>query len=150
MRWLAIGIGNPLRRDDGLGPWLAERIAAWRLPDVAIRIVHQVTPELAAEIAEHDCVLFLDASRGDEEPRPAEIGPAAVGRRLGHAMHPGEALALAECLVGRRPRAWVVPVPGSDFGFGEGLSDAAQRAGERALAAVGDLLREDASCMKSG
>ena len=62
MRWLAIGIGNTLRRDDGIGPWLAERIEEWRLPGIRTKTVHQLTPEIAAEIAEANAVLFLDAS----------------------------------------------------------------------------------------
>ena len=40
---LVIGIGNPLRGDDGVGALLAEQAGG--------RSVHQLTPELAAELA---------------------------------------------------------------------------------------------------
>jgi len=51
---LVIGIGNPLRGDDGVGTWLAEQAAVLTAaePDgpVAVRSVQQLTPELAEEL----------------------------------------------------------------------------------------------------
>ena len=40
MHWLVIGIGNTLRRDDGLGHWLAERIAKKKHKVVIAKSVH--------------------------------------------------------------------------------------------------------------
>ncbi len=149
MSWLVIGIGNTLRRDDGLGPWLAERVADWRLPNVTTRIVHQLTPELAVEIANHDSVLFLDASRSSDEFELAELNGSAGPTQFGHALSPAHLLAWAEVLDGKQRRAWIAAVPGIDFDFGEGLSLAAERAGERALADIESLLRESIPCTKS-
>lgn len=63
---LVIGIGNPLRGDDGVGRWLAER--AEQLPPGTptgdpplVRTVQQLTPELAAELTDARRVLFIDA-----------------------------------------------------------------------------------------
>lgn len=142
MTWLAIGIGNTLRSDDGLGPWLAERVAAWKLPGVTILIVHQLTPELAVEIASHDRVLFLDASQTSSDPMLVEIEPARSASSLGHAIGPGDLLALASSFGPGRP-GWGAFVPGNDFRFGEGLSEAAAEAGERALTDIGILLRNN-------
>ncbi len=148
MSWLVIGIGNTLRRDDGLGPWLAERVADWRLPNVTTRIVHQLTPELAAEIVNHDYILFLDASRSSDEFALIELTRTVGPTQFGHALSPAQLLAWAELLDGGQRRAWITAVPGSDFDFGEGLSVAAERAGERALADIGRLLRESVPCTK--
>ena len=52
-RPLVIGIGNLLRGDDAVGPMLATRVSG--------RCVHQLTPELAAELAPLERVLFIDA-----------------------------------------------------------------------------------------
>jgi hydrogenase maturation protease len=57
---LVIGIGNPLRRDDGAGWWLARRAEPW-LPAAQLRTVHQLTPELAEDLAAAARVLFIDA-----------------------------------------------------------------------------------------
>jgi Ni,Fe-hydrogenase maturation factor len=57
---LVIGIGNPLRGDDGVGRWLAQRAGRWLAP-AQLRTVQQLTPELAADIALASRVLFIDA-----------------------------------------------------------------------------------------
>ncbi|MEB3362613.1 MAG: hypothetical protein VKI42_10885 [Synechococcaceae cyanobacterium] len=57
---LVIGIGNPLRGDDGVGRWLARRGELW-LPQAQWRAVQQLTPELAADVAAAARVLFIDA-----------------------------------------------------------------------------------------
>jgi len=149
MTWLVIGIGNTLRRDDGLGAWLALQIAEWRLPSVTTCVVRQLTPELVIEIAKHDRVLFLDASELENSPRMLEVEPTTGVNRLGHAFSPEDLLALTDRLGIRRPRAWMVAVAGSDFGFGEGLSADAERSGREVLADIGKLLRENKLCPKS-
>jgi hydrogenase maturation protease len=149
MTWLVIGIGNTLRRDDGLGPWLAQQIAAWRLPAVTTCSVQQLTPELVEEIASHERVLFLDACASDERSRIVDIPPSLGANRLGHSLSPEDLLSLADCLGMRRPRAWMATVPGADFGFGEGLTNNATRRGAEALVNIGKLLREAEPCTKS-
>ena len=59
---LVIGYGNDLRSDDGAGRVVADRLDALALPDVTVRSVIQLTPELALEIAKFDTVVFVDAS----------------------------------------------------------------------------------------
>jgi len=139
MTWLVIGIGNVLRRDDGVGPWLAERVAQLRLPDVTTMAVHQLTPELAAAVARHDRILFIDASVAAAD-EPIAIAPADDGERWGHALSPGAVMALAGCLNSESRQAWLVPVPGSDFDFGETISAAAQARAERALLSIAAML----------
>lgn len=57
---LVIGIGNPLRGDDGVGWWLARRAETLKLTPRVLR-VQQLTPELAEELAGARRVLFIDA-----------------------------------------------------------------------------------------
>ncbi|MGF1587982.1 MAG: hydrogenase maturation protease [Pleurocapsa sp.] len=61
MHYLVIGYGNTLRSDDGAGQSAANQIAAWGLPNVRSLAVHQLTPELAEDIANADTVIFVDA-----------------------------------------------------------------------------------------
>jgi hydrogenase maturation protease len=130
MKTLVIGYGNPLRRDDGAGPQTAGKVARWDLPDVRTRAVFQLLPEHAAELAAVDRVLFVDASAnpaiGTYQAR--RLDGVSVPAGVSHFGHPGELLALARELYGRRPVAWLLTVPAADLGFGEGLS-AAARAG---------------------
>lgn len=131
MRSLLVGVGNAIRRDDGAGPAVLERIACRKL------VVHQLLPEHTTELAGCDRVLFVDAAVGGELTA-AKVSPAAASPALGHTGSPAWLLALCEHLYGRTPEAWLLTVPGSDFGYGEGLSPPA----ERAVAAAAELVRE--------
>lgn len=142
-RWLVIGYGNPLRGDDAAGPLLAERTAAWQRPGVTALAVHQLTPELAARLAECDRVVFLDARRGGGEVRWRALAPAESHAGLEHAGDPARLLALARDLFGARPDAWLLTMPGVEFGFGAGLSEPTARALEAAAAMLARLLGVD-------
>jgi hydrogenase maturation protease len=139
MSLLVIGYGNALRGDDGVGPAVARQVAAWGLPGVSAAWAHGLTPELAEPISRADATFFVDARAGGESVEVCELAPSAPPR-LGHASHPGWLLALAEALWGRRPRAWLVTVPADRFGFGEPLSEAAQRGMAAALREISRLV----------
>ena len=57
VRLLVIGVGNPLREDDGVGWRLAEALAQ---AGVEVHTCHQLLPELAAELGRVDLVLFSE------------------------------------------------------------------------------------------
>ena len=73
---LVIGIGNPLRGDDGIGWRLAAQLPAGS--GLGVRCRQQLTPELAEELAAVERVLFLDAWLGPEGPDGASP-PEGVG-----------------------------------------------------------------------
>lgn len=149
MRWLVIGVGNELRRDDGLGAWLVERIAACRIPGVETRTVQQLMPELAAEIVRFDRVVFVDADRVHAEPTLMRVSAHSENARFGHAMTAGEVLGLAEMLGNHPPQAWLALIPGVDFGYGEGLSEPASRSARAFLSQIVELLSEAVPCTES-
>src|SRR5579859_3807286 len=62
-RPLILGIGNPLRGDDGLGRVVAEQVAQSHDLDCEVQVVHQLMPELAQYMAMADLVVMIDASR---------------------------------------------------------------------------------------
>ena len=59
---LVIGYGNTLRGDDGVGPRVAEAVAAMALPGVRTLGCHQLAPEHAEAISRADRVVFVDAA----------------------------------------------------------------------------------------
>ena len=60
---LLLCYGNPLRRDDGVGWVIGERLAEMLREDVAdVRVLHQLTPELAEPISRAGAVIFIDAA----------------------------------------------------------------------------------------
>jgi hydrogenase maturation protease len=147
---LIIGYGNPLRGDDGLGPAIA-RAAAQMLdgrPDARIVECHQLTPELAEDLAGVARAIFADASA---DAAPGEVVAVPVSPDAGspgsfsHHMTPATLLSCARVLYGRAPEAWLVSAGVASCESGETLTPvaaaavpvAARRVVELALAAPG-------------
>jgi hydrogenase maturation protease len=117
---LLIGIGNPLRRDDGAGAAVAERFAAH--PGVRVLVAHQLLPEHVEELAGCERVVFADACVNADRVRFERLTPSACMPSLGHTGDPSWLLALCEALHGRSPEGWLLSVRVDDLGIGEGLS----------------------------
>ena len=126
-RRLVIGIGNLLRGDDGVGGLLAEEVGG--------RSVQQLTPELAAELAELEVVVFIDAwlAPAGAKPQLVEVIPAA-GAPDTHRLEPAQLLAISQALYGRAPAACLLQVPAHAFEHGNTLSVEIQAALPRAQA----------------
>lgn len=141
MTTLLIGYGNPLRGDDGLGPFVAEAVGRRKWQGVKALAAPQLLPELAEELAAADAALFIDACLGghDVEVREIEDGGGEPGA-FTHGGSPASLLALAAALYGRAARAWIVSVRGERFDLGEGLSPPARRNAESALIRIAELL----------
>jgi hydrogenase maturation protease len=143
IKTLVIGYGNSLRGDDGVGPLVAEQVAAWNLPDVRSLSVHQLTPELAAEIAQVEQVFFIDAKVVKSTQSPPDLGDlggeckavqpslAPTIRRLtstpssmtlDHTWSPSALLHLAQTLYHATPIAYQILIPSIQFDYGESLS----------------------------
>jgi hydrogenase maturation protease len=140
---LVIGYGNPLRRDDGIGPKLASAIDRLHLPGVRVITAHQLTPELSDRISHAEAAIFLDAT--SETPREVQVRPLAPAdspRATAHTSDPAGLLRMAQVLFGRCPPAWWITVPAFELGFGEGLSAPAQAAMAAALQPFLELHQE--------
>jgi len=140
---LLIGIGNPLRGDDGFGPAVIERLHSSGLPEgVTLLSLHQLAPEIVEDILAVDRVVFIDArlpeSGAGEGILFEPVNAGNPGRdTLTHECPPSAVLHLARLLHGRAPEAWALSAPAADLSPGEGLSPACQ---EHAAAAVKVLL----------
>lgn len=133
--YAVIGYGNTLRRDDGAGLALAQQMSDFLKQndcDVLYLTTHQLTPELIYDLnaPKLDGVLFVDTRVGvvdaavTIEPVMREIHHPTVG----HQMTPETFLILLEGILGVQVHAWMVSVPGWDFGFGEVFSKKTQQA----------------------
>jgi hydrogenase maturation protease len=129
---LIIGYGSPMRGDDAAGPHAARLLAqqGYRTKDV-----HQLTPELAEEIAAAREVVFLDAHAG---LKPGEIAIERLSARpsataLEHHASPTGLLRITQRAYGAEPMAWLIGLGGSDFEFSEHLTPAVLIAVERAI-----------------
>lgn len=125
---LFIGYGNPGRLDDGLGPALAARLEESPFAGMTVDSNYQLSVEDAAAVAEHEIVVFADASLDGSEPfELKEIFPRPELSHTTHVIAPEAVLALAEEVFGRSPRAFLLSIRGYEFDeFGERLSDRAK------------------------
>jgi len=125
---LVIGYGNDLRSDDAAGVRAAGLLAEHH-PEQRTIVVRQLTPELAADIAMADRVVFLDAYPAEKDgaslrvERVREDGEAHESA-LAHHCDPASLLRLSRYLFGTAPEAWVVGIPAFSFDVGETTSPA--------------------------
>ncbi|MGB8699360.1 MAG: hydrogenase maturation protease [Thermosynechococcaceae cyanobacterium] len=135
MKTLVIGYGNSLRGDDGVGPLVAEQVAEWNLPEVRSLFIHQLTPELAADIAQVETVFFIDAWQivntqsppslvGDlgSECKIERLFPTPSPTSLDHTWSPNTLLYLAKILYDADPITYHILIPAIQFNYGETLS----------------------------
>ena len=141
---LVIGYGNPGRLDDGLGPALAAGLEQLELPDVTIEADYQLAVEDAGTVAEHDVVVFADASLSGPEPFTfRRVEPKASSNFSSHIVEAEGVLALAQELFGAKPDAFMLGIRGYAFDeFGEGLSDGARNNLAAALEFIERVVRE--------
>ena len=131
---LVIGYGNTLRRDDGVGPGVAEAVAALALPGVRTLACPLLTPELAEPVSQARMVLFVDAAV--DAPREVQLRtlvPAESSQIMAHAASPATLLALARDVFGHAPEAWLITIPVEELGIGEEFSPLAQCGFEAAV-----------------
>ena len=134
-RSLVIGIGNPLRGDDGAGWTLADELGEPH------RALHQLTPECAALLADCARVLFVDACCTDSfnpdrpgfsatpvlEPlAPRGRAPNAATSPFSHHLTPDDLLTITHQLYGSRPEAWQLLLPVEAMGHSTAFSPALQ------------------------
>lgn len=140
---LIIGIGNPSRGDDALGPECIQRLEAMHLPDVDLLTDFQLQVEFALDLAGRREVVFVDAAAGGAEPyafRP--VGRAAGMSHTSHAISPEAVLAACEQVgVAPPPSAHVLAIRGYAFELGEGLSSKAVHNLDAAIAGLARRFR---------
>ena len=148
---LVVGVGNPLRGDDGAGPAAAERAARDpRLAGARFRTVVQLTPELAADVAGASVVVIVDARAGapagtvDCSPvdPPPEAVPGRGGTRasLSHHLDPAALAGLAGLAYSRIPPVFIVGIGAGRFDAGAPLSPAVAAALPEAVDVVAALV----------
>lgn len=141
---LIIAVGNESRGDDALGPLLLRQLTELVDPrQVELLEDFQLQIEHAADLAERDLVLFLDA--GMDTPAPYTFYRAERDERtvlFSHALTP-EALLETYATVFQRPPppAYVLCIRGEQFELGFPLSAEARARMELAGGFMRELLR---------
>lgn len=140
---LLLACGNSLRQDDGVGLRIAEA-AEQLFPASRLRIVaaQQFTPEMAADLAQTELAIFVDACLGDD-PGAIRVFPLTPcpDQPNSHRLDPAALLALAQSLCGHAPtHAFAVTIGARHFGYTEDLSAPLRQAVPRALRLLTNLM----------
>lgn len=152
-RALVIGYGNLERGDDGAAFHVVNRLrtALGRPPladddtgleslgaEIDAVFVRQLVPELAADAAGYDRLVFCDAhvlpEGGDLQARP--VRPERRVSGFGHVMHPDAFLWLVHGLSARRPDGFMVALRGFRFELTRRLSDGTSSLVDQAVALI--------------
>jgi hydrogenase maturation protease len=143
---IAIGYGNELRSDDGIGQRVAR---ALQLSNVKSIAVHQLTPELAEALANTDLAVFIDACLATEnsQVQVQSLLPNSSNVIAGHTADPRSLLALTQALYNRCPQAWWIKVPGVNFELGYSLSPIAEIGVAIALQKITQIIDENFSLL---
>lgn len=151
-RVVVVGVGNPLGRDEGVGPRAVERLAgeAWaeqlELIDAGTDLL-AVLPEVEGAFR----VVLVDAVRAGRPPGSVDVvgieellarACQDVGARSAHAASVPEAISLARAADMDLPPIVVVAVEPGEVGLGEGLSDACRTSLAEVVATVRRLVEE--------
>lgn len=147
---LWFGIGNLGRQDDGLGIRLIERLEAiqessrerfpktWKLDSN-----YQLNAEDALLIADYDVVVFVDATISPQAQAPFEVKPLEPSDEIAfstHEMSAGVVIALCDQLYGKKPKAYLLTLPGYAWDISDEMSEAAHQNLNQTLEAILDQL----------
>ncbi len=133
---LVMGIGNPARGDDAVGPGFVDALERQACPDLLPQACYQLVVEDAMTLASVGTVVFVDACSRLSSPFVWAPVVASTDPRIdSHALAPADLLALTSLLYGRVPQAWLLAIRASETDeISEGLSAPARRALAQALA----------------
>jgi hydrogenase maturation protease len=143
MKSLVVGIGNPDRGDDGIGPLVARQLVGCAPPDVRITERAGDVLALIEDWAGYDTVILIDAAAPGATPgsihridlMTTEL-PTDISLSSTHAFGVGNAVSLARTL-GLLPRSLVVyAIEGANFEPGAHLSPNVAAAAEEVAAHV--------------
>ena len=144
---LIIGIGNPSRGDDALGPAVVARIEELLAAEIArgqveTLIDFQLQLEHTLDIAGRETVFIVDASVVAAEPLSiSRIVADDAHPPFSHMMSPAALLNAYERSFGQAPPIWAVAVRGRTFDLGAPIGDEAMTHVEPAARAIVTVVR---------
>jgi hydrogenase maturation protease len=124
---LVIGYGNTLYSDDGIGPYIVDRLRDEITDDEAVLLtVHQLTAELTEPISRASSVIFVDVEYGAKPGQITciEVKPSEDAFGLfSHHVTPTSLLSGAAVLYGKAPNSLLFSIGGTNFALGTTFSE---------------------------
>ncbi len=146
-RILIIGVGNPLRSDDGVGAYVIDTIGQKHTPSVKAVATQQLHLEILEEAVSYEVVVFVDAASQKEDLifEKVEVSnstPLVSSHHLSHETF----LLLAKKLYHKNLNLILCSIRGENFDFGEKISPVVLNTAKRAIGLLNDLIKEKTLC----
>lgn len=137
-----LGVGNPLRGDDGIGAFVCAEMDGQKLPGLVTRTVHQLDPALLEELAGFENLVIVDAAVNEAGVSFRRLPDDEAGAvSSSHHVNAQLLQTLAKMLYDRCPVFYLCAVGAVSFGMGEGLSPVAKKnAGEAVRTLTGWIM----------
>jgi hydrogenase maturation protease len=127
-----VGIGHPLRRDDGVGPWIAGAVRdALAGSHLGVVDAQDVPENFVPAIARGGWrnVVFIDAVAAEGEPGTVVFGPLAeFAEAEGFSTHKLAMALSRKFLEAAGKKVYLLGIVPADLEFGEGLTAGVERA----------------------
>ena len=143
MRMLILGYGNQSRRDDGVGWFVLEQLAALNLPGVELETSQQLEIEASETISRFNAVIFVDAAipEAPEAIQRSVVTPNFQSHAVAHYLTPADVLSLCKTLYHREPKAVLFSIRGRDFNFGTTLTPEVEQAARDVVKQIAEFVR---------
>jgi hydrogenase maturation protease len=148
---LMIGYGNPSRQDDGIGPYIVDRLKRRlnNIPRVDFLTLHQLTIDLVETVRHYDLILLIDATvevLGDGF-KFSRVEPAfGLPHYITHYFNPSLLLGLVQSIYHRDPTMVEVAIQGDSFGFRQKLTSEATARAEKAISEIITFVMQSLKC----
>lgn len=143
---LIYGYGNPGRQDDGLGNLFIEETEKWAiaegLDNLSFDSNYQLNIEDAANISEHDIVIFVDASLETiEDFLLTKITPSPKVEFSMHSVSAAFVVKLCNDIYSKTPHCYLLHLKGYEWDFKPGLTPKAIENLKKALEFMKPLVK---------
>jgi hydrogenase maturation protease len=140
-RVCVIGVGNPIRSDDGLGPYICSLLDAVAFPGVDTLQLHQLHTDVIEDLFPYDHVVVVDASvEGENVAFYVPEGDQTTAVASSHHMNVAMLHALAQTVYGKTLSFRVCAVRGESFEMGDQLTAAAKANAAAAVKVISEWI----------
>ena len=140
-----LSIGNTLRGDDGIGPWIGQQLSRLPLRQTEVSFAHDLSGDWLEIMIRFERTLLVDARVGEgEDIRFGPFAPDdAITKRSSHYLDPADIPGILQALFPGQPALYTCSVPGYDFNFSEALSPQGHTRATEALHIITEWLTRE-------
>jgi len=139
---LLLGIGNPLRSDDGVGAFICSQLDAVQQPGLVVQTTQQLQTEFIEEFLKYDRVLVIDASVTANEVKIERVQASGTTVASSHHMNLSLMAALSQQVYGKELYLYSCAIPVISFKMGNELSAVAIEQAEKAITVIREWLEK--------